>query len=684
MDIGNNSVGIVSSEINTQITLQEASKNDFGDKKENLLCYLGQTYKLLGDLLQSDVIKYSPSLRIFEINLNDLDESSLTRLMVRKVQESMKHIKKLENRIADTRSKVLITGDVNSGKSTLVNSLLDREVLPHDQQPCTAFFCQVMDIKENLNKREEIHAAINESEYDQKNPESFSIFDIEKLKEVDRATLRKFGMWKVYCRDNRIPSLLNNGLVDLTLIDSPGLNQDLTKTLAVYAQQEEIDAVIFVVNAENHFTLSGTQFIMEAKKEKPYMFIVINRFDQIIDKIRCKTEIMEQIKELMPHLEESDNLIHFISAKDPKKSTSLESAFEDFEVSLHSFLLEKRSKSKLAPAQNYLFNILNDISKIAEYNLELARVDLNSASLEISETKPLVEKLNSSYELILSLIEETIFDSTRLIQLNSKEKIDKFISNVAISTEKIKYPGIFFIVKYANTIIASMNSNLEEEFYKMQDFASEKTLCSVNSLYKIAEKDIPCWEGLCTRSPIDVKLIHNLTGNMIKFKFEMSDLFEMPEKLTLSISAVTLIGGLSVGYKAVSGSFLKLGSLILGDSKKVVLGCFVVGSIGASLSYFLYDARDRVKRKVNRKIRKYIRENEEINGEILRISSTSSKVLESSVFEFKSSFRKALDYHENIYEEQCTRQKKAQETKLFFHRIYASSKGLLDILEDKK
>lgn len=67
-----------------------------------------------------------------------------------------------------------------------------------------------------------------------------------------------FELLKVYARDQRErkQSLLHNGVVDISLIDSPGLNIDSMKTTALFAQQDEIDVVIFVVNSENHFTLS--------------------------------------------------------------------------------------------------------------------------------------------------------------------------------------------------------------------------------------------------------------------------------------------------------------------------------------------------------------------------------------------------------------------------------------------
>jgi mitofusin len=69
----------------------------------------------------------------------------------------------------------------------------------------------------------------------------------------------QYRLWRVFCRDGRgrVPdSLISNGLINVSLIDSPGLNRDLAKTMSIFARQSEIDAVVFVVNAENHFTLS--------------------------------------------------------------------------------------------------------------------------------------------------------------------------------------------------------------------------------------------------------------------------------------------------------------------------------------------------------------------------------------------------------------------------------------------
>ena len=220
---------------------------------------LGSSYSLL---LQT------PNFHVFRIDIKSTGSRSSADairhihlhsdpdLFLQTMADGRAHVRRLETRIQDTQSKVLVTGDVNAGKSTLINALLKREILPHDQQPCTAAFCDVLDACHNAGV-EEVHAIIDPSLYDPSDPKTFTRFPLSQLVSAHQAN-DQYQVWKVYVNDSdqERESLLHNGIVDLTFIDSPGLNRDLTQTMAVFAQHEEIDAVIFVVNAENHFTLS--------------------------------------------------------------------------------------------------------------------------------------------------------------------------------------------------------------------------------------------------------------------------------------------------------------------------------------------------------------------------------------------------------------------------------------------
>jgi mitofusin len=185
------------------------------------------------------------------------EDTFTSQLLVSKLQEVDSYLDKLNARISDTRSRVLVTGDLNAGKSTFVNAILRREVVPDDQQPCTALFCEVVDSDQN-DGVEEVHGIRDPANYNREDPSTFERFEVAKLRDVVEENLEGYDLLKVYCKDNRPKneSLLSNGVVDISLIDSPGLNIDSMKTTALFAQQEEIDVIVFVVNSENHFTLS--------------------------------------------------------------------------------------------------------------------------------------------------------------------------------------------------------------------------------------------------------------------------------------------------------------------------------------------------------------------------------------------------------------------------------------------
>ncbi|KAJ3481275.1 hypothetical protein NLI96_g7766 [Meripilus lineatus] len=172
--------------------------------------------------------------------VTQLEKNSIANLLDGRIAASMAHIDKLRSRVEDTSSKVLVTGDLNAGKSTFVNALLRREVMPVDQQPCTTPFCEVHDAAENSGK-EKLHIP--------KELDSSVSSENENIRQMLRG----------YLSGGRSPSqsLLNNGVTDISLIDAPGLNHDSIKTIASFACQEEIVVVVFVVPAENHFAHSA-------------------------------------------------------------------------------------------------------------------------------------------------------------------------------------------------------------------------------------------------------------------------------------------------------------------------------------------------------------------------------------------------------------------------------------------
>ncbi|KAG9811181.1 hypothetical protein KCU77_g19984, partial [Aureobasidium melanogenum] len=453
--------------------------------------------------------------------VHSLEKQSIASLLDGQINNSVRHLFSLRDRIEDTSSKVLITGDLNAGKSTFCNALLRRKVLPEDQQPCTSIFCEVLDCREN-GGIEEVHAIPNGVEYNRHDESTYAVFGLEHLEDIVIDN-EKWSQCKVYIKDVRSvdQSLLNNGVVDIALIDAPGLNNDSLKTTAVFARQEEIDVVVFVVSAANHFTLSAKEFIFNAAREKAYMFMVVNGYDNIRDKKRCQEMILKQVNHLSPAtFKESSELVHFVSSnaipvapaggpdgpggsgsgsssssggpggdpsnddepsdkKDKDKGKGKEQEkiddFNELEASLRRFVLEKRARSKLAPAKTYLLNVLGDLGNLASVNKEVAQNELDRVTKELKELEPVYEKSKKARSEAGEGVDFTIDETASEIYKASRDTINNTIALVGEQNLGVEYPGLFSVYQYADELKTAMLEQITRSVHDCEEAARDHT-----------------------------------------------------------------------------------------------------------------------------------------------------------------------------------------------------------------
>lgn len=469
--------------------------------------------------------------------VHSLEKHSVASLLDSQISKSIRHLFSLRERIEDTASKVLVTGDLNAGKSTFCNALLRRKVLPEDQQPCTSIFCEVLDSREN-GGLEEVHTVPIGSIYNRNDERTYQVFPLSKLEDIVVASDR-YSQCKIYIQDIRSvdESLLNNGVVDIALIDAPGLNADSLKTTALFARQEEVDVVVFVVSAANHFTASAKDFIFSAAREKAYIFMVVNGFDNIKDKARCQERILKQVAHLSPAtFKESAELVHFVAsnaipvgtassssgdnhlvsgasslkgASDPDtdpdgddddgldgnggdpnagkgkgkgKASERENQrdFDELEASLRRFVLEKRARSKLAPAKTYLLNLLGDVHNLASINQEVAESERERVSKELQELEPVYEQSKQARVQAGEEADRIIEETATEVYSYTRESVDSAINGLANHNFNIRYNGFFNAYEYADCLKVAMVDEVSEIVYQCENIGREKTAHGVN------------------------------------------------------------------------------------------------------------------------------------------------------------------------------------------------------------
>lgn len=475
--------------------------------------------------------------------LQSLEKSSVAQLLGGRMAQAVRHLEALRLRISDRQSKVLITGDLNAGKSTFVNTLLRRDIMPIDQQPCTTAFCEVLDALEFNAGKEEIHMPRSGKIYRPEDEDSYVRYPLEEAEELMAVLEESEGspLLKCYCRDRRgaQESLLRNGVVDISLIDAPGLNRDSLKTTALFARQEEIDIIVFVVSAENHFTLSAKEFLWNASNEKAYVFVVVNKFDQIKNKDKCKRLVLEQIKQLSPRTyNDAEELVHFVDSEDVfpsmddaaaatttasppgtstadsasvqssdslHKSQQRQAAFTNLEQSLRKFVLLKRSKSKLFPAQVYVLRLLADVILLARTNVSLAQIEEANSASALALAKPALQDCRRRADQLTIKLEEQEDKTVHSASCLAQTQLSRALALVATGQSAHPtislppYPGLFEAWRYAEEVRQAMIDSLESAVREAEHQSRQITTESVATVKTIGEAHLPADVGRSNR-----------------------------------------------------------------------------------------------------------------------------------------------------------------------------------------
>ncbi|KAG7665970.1 FZO1 [[Candida] subhashii] len=684
------------------------------------------------DSLEKDL----PEFKILKLNLKigshhdnvmaNLDKKSIASLLEKKLQQQVKYLLNLKDRVDDTSSKVFVTGDLNSGKSTFCNALLRRKVLPEDQQPCTSVFCEVVDASKENNSLEEVHAIpigkdynIREKKIVDASKENNSLEEVHAIPIGKDYNIRDESTYEIHpiknledlvyecdsISDNfhihnsvasKVLSILHNGVIDIKLIDAPGLNMDSYQTTQVFSRQEEIDLVVFVVSAENHFTLSAKEFIAAAAAEKRYVFIVVNRFDNIKDKEKCKNRILDQIKNLSPDTyKDAKEFVHFVSATDVLEDGEGGGGggddgpddggdddghpdhpdFDLLEASLRKFILEKRSISKLLPAKNYLVNILNDLETLSHINEKIYKNEKLEKLQELNtKVQPkyneIVNKSGKICDSINSLIENTC---SEIYDLTSKE-ITRVVNNLG-EKPVVKYGGLQYLFEYARESQNAMMDIIFDTVSKCEETTKQITTEKVDEIIKYGQNTLgeEFLNDKVFKSDLMFTRKKDTIGRQIDDSIEILDFFD-PIALRDQIpSQITLHTIYSSGKLLTTGALIhkcyQFSRYLTPNVLKKVAIPIVIGISGFTIYYLISDIPNALPRKQARKIKKKIVELEYSHQNAVRMSRECRQVLNYPNRQVMNNFQTTLDKRINEKNELEKSIKDAELSFGYFHNL---------------
>ena len=251
-----------------------------------------------GKLIKNDNEVFGQLKDIVErLNKKNLKKNSSIDISKALDQEQINSITEEFNKIKAEPFTLTVLATVSSGKSTLLNSLLHKELLPTGNDATTASVVEILDTDEKGYEAET---------YDRKGN------IVHKRQTVDLTNITKFNLDKqinkinIYCD---IPTVTNGDMV-LLLRDTPGPNNSEDPEHARITQRvicpdsgdekSTMSAVLYVINAANPRIDDEAKLLrnianeMEkgGKQANERFFFVINKVDE---RFRHETETLEKL-----------------------------------------------------------------------------------------------------------------------------------------------------------------------------------------------------------------------------------------------------------------------------------------------------------------------------------------------------------------------------------------------------
>lgn len=306
--------------------------------------------------------------------------------------------------------KILVTGEFNRGKSTVINALLGEEVLPAYPVETTAI---INEIKWGDTKRALLYRGEKE------HPVPFQ--DLEKHVVVKKGQNNPYDKVQIFWP----LALCGNGV---EIIDSPGLNVCSQERMdQTYKYLPTVDAIIFVADALTAGSGSEVRTIEKLKDMgHTSILFVCNKIDLINPKHQqiVKDQFIENFA---PHTKPGEQYIFFLNAMgalqgrvDKDERAVRASGILHFEAVLKDFLVNERGRIKLLhPAQAIRSSVQRVLASFVD-----RKIALQKTHEALQRDRAQAEKRLVTIELSRQTIIAN-FESFR-------HKMEKFVQHAAV------------------------------------------------------------------------------------------------------------------------------------------------------------------------------------------------------------------------------------------------------------
>lgn len=450
----------------------------------------------------------------------------------------------LLKRLREETFKVVIMGRFKVGKSTFINALLGNgDMLPAKATPCTAIINEVKYSKDERyaiihfkhpiptpmpKLAPKVKAYIEKFAGKPVNPIKIKPEDINQFVVInDEAEDQKEGT--VQSPFERAEIFWDLPLCEqgVEIIDTPGLEENIARTIVTKSYLTQADAIVFVLDCNALYSESEKEAIQEdvLSAGHEYAIFVCNRINQIKDK--DKEELKGRAyKMLQDKTRLGKEGVIFVDAETAKESKVVndtdkyaQTGMLEFEEQLSKVLVNKRGSIKLVQPAKQLESAI-------EYALATAipneRQMLGTSTAEIQnrlqKELPNLENLRRQKELLTIQLDTEIKEICRETELLLQQHFN------AISAD---------IPKLVNGI--ACNNHVTWNPFKAKQSVKDFTNELIENLQRKLTKDTEEWQ----KTELEVFISSKLQKLADRFQTRLTSIFIEIEKVKLRIAGLS-------------------------------------------------------------------------------------------------------------------------------------------------
>lgn len=463
------------------------------------------------------------SFLVFQKNQQELasilrDASSVTQTLGMSKEKSLAD---LSAKVQNDTFKIMVTGTFKNGKSTFINALLGEEILPAYAVPTTAIINEVKygakkeailyfrdPLPEILPQNLAPAAVCHMQQYKGKKipPMKIPYTEIEDYVVIPMGADEK--QTKLQSPYEKVElfyplDLLKNGV---EIIDSPGLNEDETRTKVTMEYLSKVDAILYVLNANAICAGDEMKFVEKDLKGNAMdsVFFVVNRFDQIRLKEQPQVRQYAAMK-LKEYYQDNLELFCISALKaldgrlDGDAQAIEESGILPLEKRLAEFLTKEKGKAKLAGPAKQVRQILarEALTVVLPRENKLLDASLEEVQNRYNELKPKLDTLSKTKEQKAQELDIKIERVGRKLERVAKRRINDIINDIPAWVEEYQpinsvgvVPTKGKIEKVASEIIEHIKSKIADEQHDWQrDVFTPEVEDEAKSIFEAAEHD---------------------------------------------------------------------------------------------------------------------------------------------------------------------------------------------------